>query len=87
MTFFVACFLLIGFISYRCWFFARISNKPRPREPIVDTIKQYEDFENIAVQLIEVSGASSHQVREGLEQFYRDFPHPDMRQRLKRVLR
>lgn len=83
MTFFGVCAIVIAFISYRCWFFRK-----RPAKPVLPCAsKRYEEFENIAVKMIEMSPGSRRDRRDRVDQFYRDFPHPDDRERLKRVLR
>jgi hypothetical protein len=85
VAFFVWCLGVIAFISYRCWFFAR---KPRTKpQPLQDTHQRYEALEDIALQLIAVGAGSSRQIRERTDQFYKDHPHPDVRERLKRALR
>ena len=85
MTFLVGCIAVVGFISYRCWFFVRI-DRPRPRGPVIDRVKEYEAMEEMAVEIIRLNSQSENQIRERLEQFYLDYPPPDMQQRLKREL-
>jgi hypothetical protein len=82
IIFFLVCLALIALISCRCWFLSR-SGAP----PLEDQNRKYEDFEDVAIRLIEIGSKSQRENRERIREFYRDFPHPDPVERMKRTLR
>jgi hypothetical protein len=77
MTFLLVCAAAISLISSRCWFLQQFElHRQPPPLSLTDKIKEYEAFEEMAIQLIVLSASSPSDQSERLGQFYKDFPHP-----------